>query len=200
MSKQNAGQAAPSLEQLTAELQRTRYRRRFAATMRHTLLTLVIIVLVALAVSYFFLSAMRIHSDAMSPTFDSGDLVVALKHADYVPGDIIAYYFNDKLLVKRVIAQAGDTVLVEENGDVLVNGAKLEEPYAGSALGQCDIEMPYTVPDGRVFVLGDEREISLDSRSTAMGCVAQEQVVGRVILRVWPLENWTIYPSAAEQD
>lgn len=200
MSKQNAGQAAPSLEQLTAELQRTRYRRRFAATMRHTMLTLVLIVLVALAVSYFFLSAMRIHSDAMSPTFSSGDLVVALKHADYVPGDIIAYYFNDKLLVKRVIAQEGDTVLVEDDGDVLVNGAKLEEPYASSALGQCDIEMPYTVPNGRVFVLGDERETSLDSRSTAMGCVAQEQVVGRVILRVWPLENWTYYPSTAEQD
>ncbi len=201
MSKRtSAPQEAPSIEQLTAELKRTRYRRRFAATMRHTLLTLVIIVAAALAVSYFFLSVMRIHSNAMSPSFRSGDMVVALKNSDYTAGDVIAYYYNDKLLVKRVIAVEGDTIQVEEDGDVLRNGLKLDEPYVQTrALGQCDIEMPYTVPNDRVFVMGDERDVSLDSRSTAMGCIAQEQVIGRVILRVWPLEDIAYYPSAAEQ-
>lgn len=200
MSKQPPRrQEAPTIDQLEAELRRTRYRQRFAATMRRIMLTLVLIVLAAMAASYCFLSVMRIHSDAMSPTFSSGDVVVALKNADHVPGDVIAYYYNDKLLVKRVIAVEGDTVQITEDGSVLVNGEKLNEPYITSAaMGQCDIEMPYTVPRGRIFVLGDEREVSLDSRSTAMGCVAQEQVVGRVMLRVWPLRDWTYLPSAAE--
>ena len=193
-------QEAPSIEALTAELNRTRYRKKFAATMRHTLVSLVVIVLAALAASYFFLSAMRIHSNAMSPSFSSGDIVVALKNTDYAPGDVIAYYYNDKLLVKRVIAGEGDTVEVRDNGDVLVNGAKLDESYVQTrAKGQCDVEMPYTVPTGRVFVMGDQREVSLDSRSSAMGCIAEEQIVGRVMLRVWPLDEMAYYPSAAMQ-
>lgn len=201
MSKRIAKeQDAPSIEALTEELRRTKYRKRFAATMRRTLMTLVLIVLAAVAASYFFLSAMRIHSNAMSPSFNSGDIVVAVKNADYQTGDVIAYYFNDKLLVKRVIAVEGDTVQVKDNGDVLINGVQIIEEYVqNKALGQCDIEMPYTVPAGRVFVMGDEREVSLDSRSTAMGCVAEEQVVGRVMLRVWPLEEIAYYPSAAER-
>lgn len=192
-------QQAPTMDQLQAELRRTRYHQRFAATMRRTLMTLVLIVLAALAASYCFLSVLRIHSDAMLPTFSSGDVVVAVKNSDYAPGDVIAYYYNDKLLVKRVIAEAGDTVQITESGGVLVNGTVLDEPYvATAAQGQCDIEMPYTVPTGRVFVMGDGRDVSLDSRSTAMGCIAREQVVGRVLLRVWPIQAWTYLPSAAE--
>lgn len=198
--QEREAQALPTMEQLQAELRRTRYRRRFAATMRRMMLVLVVIVLSALGVSYGLVAAMRIHADAMSPTLNSGDVVVALKHADYTTGDVIAYYYHDKLLVKRVIAVAGDTVQITEDGTVLVNGTRLDEPYVQqSALGQCDIEMPYTVPQGRVFVMGDERSTSMDSRSTMMGCIAQEQVVGRVILRVWPLKEWTYFPSTMQE-
>ena len=134
----------------------------------------------------------------MAPTLQRGDVVVAIKHASCSPGDIIAYNDQDKLMVRRVIALDGDTVQVTEDGAVLVNGRLLDEPYVQSpALGVCDIDMPLTVPEGQLFVMGDQRETSVDSRSTAVGCVAQEQIVGRVFLRAWPLKAAAYYPPAA---
>ena len=189
----------PSIDALREELKRSRYRRSYAAALRHTIVVLVLIVLVSLAASWLFFPAMRLHSDAMTPTLQRGDVVVALKHASCSPGDIIAYNDQDKLMVRRVIALDGDTVQVTEDGAVLVNGRLLDEPYVQSpALGVCDIDMPLTVPEGQLFVMGDQRETSVDSRSTAVGCVAQEQIVGRVILRAWPLDNAAYYPPAAD--
>lgn len=200
--KQEQGNApeSPTIDALREELQRARYRRRFAAALRHTLIVLALIVLASLAASWLFFPAMRLHSDAMSPTLARGDVVVALKHAAYGPGDVIAYYDQDKLMVKRIIARGGDTVQLTEDGSVLVNGALLDEPYVQvKALGHCDIALPFTVPEGQVFVMGDQREVSVDSRSTAAGCVAQEQIVGRVILRAWPLKAAAYYPPAASR-
>ncbi|MGN1020505.1 MAG: signal peptidase I [Aristaeellaceae bacterium] len=188
----------PSINALREELQRARYHRRFAAAMRHTIIVLVLIVLSALAASWLLFPAMRLHSDAMAPTLARGDVVVALRHVSCNPGDIIAYSVGDKLMVKRVIARGGDTVQLTEDGSVLVNGEALDEPYVQTqALGTCDIDMPFTVPEGQLFVMGDQREVSVDSRSTAAGCVAQEQIIGRVILRAWPIGAATYYPSAA---
>lgn len=199
MSKRNFRQnAAPSVDQLTAELMRTKYRRKFSATLASTLLSLVLIVLLSFVASHFFFPVMRIHGSSMSPSFQSGDLLVALKGSDYARGDVIAFYFNDKLLVKRVIACEGDTIQIEDNGSVLLNEQLLAEPYLqDSAPGDCDLEMPYVIPSERVFVMGDHRELSLDSRSSAIGCVAAEQVVGRVVLRIWPLNKIDFYASAA---
>lgn len=192
------GPETPSIDALREELKRSRYRRSYAAAMRHTLAMLVLIVAASLAVSWLFLPAMRLHSDAMAPTLERGDVVVALKHAAYNPGDMVAFYDQDKLMVRRIIARGGDTVQVTEGGSVLVNGQLLDEPYVSSpALGVCDIDMPLTVPEGQLFVMGDQREASVDSRSTAMGCVAQEQIVGRVFLRAWPLKAAAYYPPAA---
>lgn len=192
------GPETPSIDALREELKRSRYRRSYAAAMRHTLAVLVLIVAASLAVSWLFLPAMRLHSDAMAPTLERGDVVVALKHAAYNPGDMVAFYDQDKLMVRRIIARGGDTVQVTEGGSVLVNGQLLDEPYVSSpALGVCDIDMPLTVPEGQLFVMGDQREASVDSRSTAMGCVAQEQIVGRVFLRAWPLKAAAYYPPAA---
>lgn len=192
------GPETPSIDALREELKRSRYRRSYAAAMRHTLAVLVLIVAASLAVSWLFLPAIRLHSDAMAPTLERGDVVVALKHAACNPGDMVAFYDQDKLMVRRIIARGGDTVQVTEGGSVLVNGQLLDEPYVSSpALGVCDIDMPLTVPEGQLFVMGDQREASVDSRSTAMGCVAQEQIVGRVFLRAWPLKAAAYYPPAA---
>ena len=124
----------------------------------------------------------------MEPTLVDGQFVVALKNDAFEPGDITAFYYNNKILIKRVVASAGDWVDIDAAGNVSVNGILLEEPYLQEkSLGECNIELPYQVPDGRVFVMGDDRAISLDSRTTAVGCISKEQVLGQVLFRVWPL-------------
>ncbi len=187
----------PSVDQLIAELKRTRYTRRYKAVLRATLVILVLIALAAITASFLFLSVLQVDGSSMSPTLQNGDILVALKNSDARNGDLIAFYFNDKLLVKRVIAEAGDQVSILPNGTVSVNGATLSEPYVSSrALGDCDITFPYTVPEERLFVLGDERSVSLDSRHTAIGCVSSEQLIGRVVLRVWPLNQISAFQAA----
>ena len=126
----------------------------------------------------------------MDPTLVDGQFVVTLKGSDFETGDITAFYYNNKILIKRVIASAGDWVDIDREGNVSVNGVQLEEPYLQEkSLGECNIDLPYQVPDGRVFVMGDDREISLDSRTTAVGCISKEQVLGQVVFRVWPLSE-----------
>ena len=124
----------------------------------------------------------------MSPTLQDGDVIFSVKTSDFEPGDVISFYYNNKILVKRVIARPGEWVDIDKDGNVFVNNVPLNEPYlADKAFGDCNIELPYQVPDGKFFVMGDHRSTSVDSRSTAVGCVAQEQIVGKILFRVWPL-------------
>lgn len=124
----------------------------------------------------------------MSPTLQDGEVIFSVKTSDFEPGDVISFYYNNKILVKRVIARPGEWVDIDKDGNVFVNNVPLNEPYlAGKAFGDCNIELPYQVPDGKFFVMGDHRSTSVDSRSTAVGCVAQEQIVGKILFRVWPL-------------
>ena len=180
----------PSVAQLEKELQRERYRRNYSRVLRSTLFTLVSVAAVAILVAMLFMPVLQIYGSSMSPCLEDGDIVVTLKRSDFKQGDVISFYYNNKILVKRVIAFPGDWVNLDAEGNVSVNGQKLEEPYlADKAYGDVNIQLPYQVPDGKYFVMGDHRSTSADSRNTAVGCVAQEQIVGKMLLRVWPLST-----------
>lgn len=134
-----------------------------------------------------FLPVVQISGDSMEPSLSDGEIVILQKTSDFETGDVVAFYYQSKLLIKRVIGQAGDYIDMDTQGNVYVNGELINEPYVtDKSLGDCEITFPYQVPDGRIFVLGDHRSVSLDSRSRAIGCVSQEQIMGKVIFRVWP--------------
>ena len=186
--KRASAAPAPTVAQLEQELKRETYRRRYNRVLRSTIYTLITVAAVAVLVATLFLPVLRIYGTSMTPTTTDGDIVVSVKGGSFERGDIIAFWFNNKILVKRVIAQAGEWVDIDEAGNVTINGEPLDEPYlTEKALGECDIELPYQVPDGRLFVMGDHRSTSSDSRSSAVGCVAEEQIVGKLVFRVWPL-------------
>lgn len=180
----------PPLEELEAELKRMKYNKRYGSVLRSTVYALIIVAAVAILISVLVFPVLRIHGSSMTPNLYDGNIVVCLKNSKYEVGDSIAFYYNNKILVKRVIARSGEWVDIDENGYVYVNGEKIEEPYVQDhALGECDIELPYQVPEGRVFVMGDHRSVSVDSRSTSVGCVSDEQIVGRLLFRVWPFKS-----------
>lgn len=180
----------PPLEELEAELQRIKYKKRYGSVLRSTINTLVVVAAIAILIAVLVFPVLRIHGSSMTPSLYNGNLVVCLKNSRYKAGDCIAFYYNNKILVKRVIATSGEWVDMDENGYVYVNGEKLDEPYVQDyAIGECDIELPYQVPEGRVFVMGDHRSVSVDSRSTSVGCVSDEQIVGRLLVRIWPLKE-----------
>lgn len=178
---------APTLEQLEEELKREIYRKRYVRVLRSTIYILITVAAVAVLVATLFLPVLRIYGTSMTPTVKEGDVVLAVRGGRVDRGDIIAFWYNNRILVKRVIAYAGEWVDIDEDGSVSVNGEPLDEPYLSEkALGECDIDLPYQVPEGRVFVLGDHRSVSSDSRSSTVGCVAEEQIVGKLVFRLWP--------------
>lgn len=177
----------PTTAQLEAELKRVRYRQRYSAVLRSTIYTLITVAAIAVLVATLWLPVLQIYGNSMTPTLQDGEIIFSMKTSDFGVGDIIAFYYNNKILVKRVICSAGDWINITEDGTVSVNGEVLDEPYLSEqALGDCNIELPYQVPDGKLFVMGDHRSTSVDSRNTAVGCVAQEQIVGKIIFRIWP--------------
>ena len=181
----------PGLDSLRAELKRVRYRQRYNSVVRSTIYILLTVAAAAVLVATLLLPVLRIYGSSMTPSLYEGDIVVSLKTTDFGRGDIISLYYNNKILVKRVIAFEGEWVNIDEEGNVYVDGQQLDEPYIDEkALGECDIKLPYQVPDGRLFVMGDHRATSADSRSTTVGCVMEEQIVGRIVYRVWPVSEF----------
>lgn len=178
----------PSLEQMEAELERERHRRRYRSTLRSTVYILITVAAAAVLVATLWLPVLQIYGSSMTPTLEDGEIVVSLKGSQFETGDVIAFYYNNRILIKRVIAASGQWVDIKEDGTVYVDGEEIIEPYISEkSLGECDLKFPYQVPESRLFVLGDHRAVSLDSRSSAIGCVAEEQIVGRIVYRVWPL-------------
>ena len=193
MSKQKTQQLSllPSTALLENELERLRYKKRYQATLRGTIYMLVTVAAVAVLVAVLLLPVLRIYGSSMNPTLNEGEIVLSIKGSNFDTGDIIAFYYNNKVLIKRVIAGPGDWVDISEDGTVYVNNQVIEEPYlTDRAFGDCNIKLPYQVPESRIFVMGDNRSVSVDSRNTAVGCVAEEQIVGKIIFSVWPLESF----------
>ena len=184
----------PTSQQLEQELSRAKYRKRYRNVLRSTIYTLITVSAIAVLVATLLLPVLQVYGSSMAPALTDRDIVVTVKSSEFKSGDVVAFYYNNKILVKRVIAQAGEWVDITPEGDVYVGKAKesmelLDEPYLmEKALGDCNIELPYQVLESRVFVMGDNRSVSVDSRNTAVGCVAEEQLVGKLIFRVWPFD------------
>ena len=180
----------PSITTVEAELSKAQHRSRYFRALRSTLYSLLVVAAAAVLVAMLVLPVLQIQGSSMTDTLEDKDIVVALRGSGYKTGDVIAFYYNNNILIKRVIATTGQWVDISEDGTVYVDNVKLDEPYiTDKAFGDCDITLPYQVPDGKIFVMGDHRSTSLDSRNSALGCVNDEVVVGKLLVRVWPLNG-----------
>ena len=189
MQEQNEARGF-TVRQIEGELKRLRRKQNSRRIFRQTIFSLLVVAAVAVLAAMLFFPIFRVTGSSMEPTLQPKEIVVCLKSSRFQSGDLVAFYYNNKVLLKRVIGTAGDTIEIDDSGNVFVNGSQLDEPYiTKKSLGQCDIDFPYQVPDNRIFVMGDNRETSVDSRTTAVGCIADEYVIGKVFLRVWPLER-----------
>lgn len=181
----------PTVDQLKSELERVTYQKRYRSVLRSTVYTLLISAACAVLIATVFLPILQIYGSSMTPTLGEGDIVVSVKGMDFEAGDLISFYVGNKLLVKRYIAGPGQWVDIDDEGNVYVDDVLLDEPYVfEKALGDCNIELPYQVPESRYFVLGDHRISSVDSRNTSVGCVGEDQIVGKIVFRIWPFSRF----------
>lgn len=183
--------AVPSVRQLEEELKREKYRGRYKRLLRGTVSTVLVVIAAVVLISNLLLPILHIYGSSMSPTLTNGDIVAAMRYGSYERGDIVAFYYNEQILVKRIIGLPGEMVDIDADGNVSIDGEPLDEPYlTEKSLGECDIELPYQVPEGRYFVMGDNRGVSSDSRSSQVGCIAEERIIGELIFTLWPLSEF----------
>ena len=181
----------PQLDVLQKELKRERYKRRFRKLLRSTVNALIVVAAIAALVAILVLPVLQIAGTSMEPSLNDGDIVLLVKTNDLETGDLCAFYYSNKILIKRVIAVPGDYIWIESDGTVYLNGEPLDEPYVTQkALGECDVEFPYQVPENNYFVMGDHRETSIDSRSSVIGCIPEDQIVGKIFCKLWPLSEF----------
>ena len=183
----------PPLDALQKELKRERYKRRFRRLLRSTVNALIVVAAVAALVATLVLPVLQIAGTSMEPNLKDGDIVLLVKKNNMESGDLCAFYYSNKILIKRVIATPGDYIWIESDGTVFLNGEPLNEPYVSEkALGECDVEFPYQVPENSYFVMGDKRETSIDSRSSVIGSIAEDQIVGKIFCKFWPLSEFAL--------
>lgn len=185
-------QNLPTQEALRTELKRVRYKNRFKRILKSTVYTLIVVAAIAVLIATLVLPVLQIAGTSMEPNLRDGDLVLLVKTKNMQRGDLCAFYYSNKILIKRVIGLPGDHIRIDGEGTVYVNDQPLEEPYlAEKALGECDLDFPYQVPENKFFLMGDQRATSIDSRSSVIGCVARDQLVGKLICRFWPFNRFT---------
>ena len=174
------GIVVPSMEMLEAELKKEQYRNNYTKVLKSTVFSLLVVAAIAVLIAVLLLPVLQISGTSMTETLQDKDIVVAVNSSKYKTGEVIAFYYNNNILIKRVIAAPGDWVDIDQDGNVYVNE---------KALGECNIDLPYQVPDGKCFVMGDHRATSIDSRNTSVGCVENDKVVGKIVFRIWPLSG-----------
>ena len=180
----------PDVELLKKELDRVNYKTKYRSVLKSTIFMLVVVAAIAVLVATTWLPVLQIYGSSMTPTLNEGEVVVSVKGSSFEQGDLIAFYYGNKILVKRCIATPGQWVDIDEDGNVYIDGKRLNEPYVKEkAFGDCDIKLPYQVPEDRYFCMGDHRETSVDSRNSSVGCISKEQIIGRIFFRVWPFND-----------
>jgi signal peptidase I len=180
----------PTIKQVETERKRYRRQKAYNKALSGTIYVLTIVAAVAVLIATLVLPVLQIEGKSMEPTLVNGDVVLLTKTTSFDRGELCGFSWNNKLLIKRVIGIPGDWIEIDTDGTVYLNGEKLDEPYAQQlAVGECDLEFPFQVPQEEYFVLGDMRESSIDSRNTLIGCVKKDQIVGKVFFRIWPLET-----------
>lgn len=192
MAKQTGAKITdlPTVAQLQEELEREKYKKRYRKTLMSTVYTLIIVAAVAVLIATLALPVMEISGSSMEPTLNDKEIVVLAKTTRLGRGELLCFSYQNKLLIKRVVGRPGDVVKIDEAGFVFINGEPIAEPYIiDRALGECDVTFPYTVPENHYFVMGDHRSTSVDSRSSVIGAVNKEQIVGKIMLRIWPLDK-----------
>ncbi len=181
----------PSVTQLKNELHHEKYKRRYMRILKSTVYSLVVVSAAAVLVATLWMPVLQIYGTSMEPILNEGEIVLSLKSKQFETGDLVAFYIGNKLLVKRVVAGPGDWFNMDEDGNVFINGELLEEPYVSEkAFGECNLELPYQVPENRWFMMGDHRSSSVDSRNTAVGCIDVEQIAGKIVFSIWPPNNF----------
>ncbi len=189
--KKNVDRELPPIDALQKELKRERYKHRFRKLLKSTLNALIVVAAVAALVATLVLPVLQIAGTSMERNLNDGDIVLLVKKKNLQSGDLCAFYYSNKILIKRVIATPGDYIWIESDGTVFLNGEALDEPYISQkALGECDVEFPFQVPENNYFVMGDKRETSIDSRSSVIGCVPEDQIVGKIFCKFWPLSEF----------
>ena len=192
--KKQKEEQLPQLPELQKELKRERYKRRFRRLLKSTVSALIVVAAVAALIATLILPVLQIAGTSMEPNLCDGDIVLLVKTDDLETGDLCAFYYSNKILIKRVIGTPGDYIWIESDGTVFLNGEPLDEPYVSEkALGECDVEFPYQVPENNYFVMGDHRETSIDSRSTVIGCIPEDQLIGKIFCKIWPLKEFKFF-------